>query len=106
MVWALRLVAIAAIDGPVIAWLERYLGLVATTGAGRGIHLACVTISMSTAASSIGVSLSTARLLAGGAAVGAATGRISEPPAGIKLLLTNRKGKFLIAIAAMQGLIT
>ncbi|GHO48917.1 hypothetical protein KSX_70800 [Ktedonospora formicarum] len=46
------------------------------------------------------------RLLAGGAALGATTWGIGQSTARVKFLLADSKGKLLIAIAAIQYLIS
>ncbi len=42
----LLLITITTINGPVIAWLKRDLGLIATTGTGDGIHGAWFALAM------------------------------------------------------------
>ena len=91
----MSLVAIAAIDGLVAAWLEGDLGLIATTGAGDGVHLACfVSTTTATTIPTTGLSLACS------AAGWAAAGGVRQLMAGVKLLLANCENEFLVAVAA------
>ena len=101
----LRLVAITAIDGSVFPWLKRYLRLTPAIGTDGAIHWACLTVAKSTATSAKGIPLPTSRLFMRRTTFWTAARGIRQSPAGIKFLLPNSKGKCLIAIAAIQGLI-
>jgi hypothetical protein len=89
-------VAIAAIDGLVAARLEGHARLTATVGAGGGIHLAW---------GAIAVIPSRHGVLARGPALRTTRRRVSQPFAGVKLLLADREYEVTAAVAAPECLI-
>ena len=91
------LVAIAAIDGLVAAWLERYTRLVPAVGAGGGEHLPLTPITTIAAATHGG--------LARGAALWATGRRMHQPTARIELLLAGREHEITPALATPECLI-
>ena len=93
------LVAIAAIDGPVIAGLERNLGLASAACADRRKHFPW------SALAAIAAATPTLLRLASGAAIWAAGRGMSEPPAGVKGLLPGGEHEILTTIAALQCLV-
>ena len=104
---ALCLVTAAAIDGLVTAWLEGDLRFVATAGAGNGVHLAWLTLAISTTTAAATTAVTVPTLcFAGGAARRTAAGCVRQATARIKLLLACGKRKLLIAIATIQCLIS
>jgi len=103
---ALGLVTAAAIDGFVTTWLEGDLRFIATARAGNGVHLAWLTLTISTTTAAATTVTVPTLCFAGGAARGAAAGCVRQATARIKLLLACGKRKLLIAIATIQCLIS
>jgi hypothetical protein len=94
----LAAVAIRAVNGPIATGLERHLGVFATLGANRRVHLAFAAVAAAVAAAAL------ARSLAGSAAVGAATGG-GEPLGLIEFLFTVRERELLSAVRASKVLV-
>ncbi len=78
----------------------------AATRAGCAIHLTCITLVKTAAPSAKGIPLTTIRLLTYSTAFWTATWRVGKTSVGVKFLLTSSKGELLIAVAAIQGLIS
>lgn len=91
------LVAIAAIDGLVAAWLEGHTRLVPAVGAGGSEHLPLATITAIAAA--------THRGLARGAALRASGRRMHQPTAGVEFLLAGCEHEVTPALATPECLI-
>ena len=92
------LVAIAAIDWPILARLERHLRLTPAVGASCRVHLPLRTRAAKATARPILV-------FACGAAIRAASGRMSKPLRSVESLFPSGKHKLLTAVAALQGLV-
>lgn len=101
--FALRLVAIAAINGPISSWLERHERLTAAAGAGRAIHLARLARGAATPAA-----IATAAHLsfACGAARGTTAGGVVQSTLCEEFLLAHTEGERGVAVAAIQRLVT
>src|SRR5258708_35427775 len=98
----LGLVAIAAKYWLVSTGLERHQGLIATVGTNCGIHLT----GFARAAAPGTTIAATGLPLACRAARRTTSRRIHQAMACIKFLLAHGKKKFLVAVPAIQGLIT
>jgi hypothetical protein len=106
--------ALAAVDGLASCRLEGNLGLLATTGAGRGVHLAragrvaatpaAIVSAAGVVTSAAAVTVIAALRLTGGTAIWAALW-LGVAALFVERLLAFRKGKGLIAVAACQGTI-
>jgi hypothetical protein len=91
-----RIVAIAAIDGPVLPGLERDLCLFAALRACSVVHLALVASPCSAAATAASAS----RIFPCLPAIRAALRFIREPFCGVKLLLRCAENKLIVAVSA------
>lgn len=89
--------AAAAVNGTILAWLERYLRFLAAIGADRRIHLARTGV-----ASARGATTSPTPF---GAASWAPRGRVLQPSGSVEFLLPGSPDEVGPAIAAGQGLV-
>ena len=95
----LRAVAVGAVNGAIATGRERHLGVSATLGAHRRVHLAFATaVAAAVAAAAV------TRSLAGGAAVGTAT-RGGKPLGLIEFLFTFGERKLVPAVSANEVLV-
>jgi hypothetical protein len=92
-----RIVAIAAIDGPVLPGLERNFCLLAALCACSVVHLALVTSPCSAASAATAAA---PRVFPCLSAVGTALRFIREPFSRVKLLLRCAENKLIVAVSA------
>jgi hypothetical protein len=94
--------AVSAVDGPVAARLEGYLGGLTAVAADDIEELALGTGSAVVGHAAAGVTFA---LVTSEGATGAAALWFTEAAAGVELLVLGAKDKFLAAVGAGQGLV-